>query len=110
LLIFLLFLVAEYAIRILNPHIRTTCTSKNILIDSLYYSSTGLIKNSTDNCKNVIKSVNTISCWTYKSSYKIGKKILYLGDSVTMGIGVENDSTFAGRINNDLKNVSIINP
>lgn len=110
LLIVLLFLVAEYAVRIFNPRIRTTCTSKNILIDSLYYSSTGLMKNSIDNCNNVIKNVNSISCWKYKNSHKIGKKILYLGDSVTMGIGVENDSTFAGLINNNLKNVSIINP
>jgi hypothetical protein len=45
----------------------------------------------------------------YSKSVKNGKKILYIGDSVTMGIGVEEDSTFAGIINNT-QPYRILNP
>ena len=103
-------LLFELLVRIFVPQIQLAGTSKNLLIDSLYFSSPGLRSNVKGLSNGVIKSTNQYHCWKYSKPFKDKTKILLLGDSVTMGIGVENDSTFAGILNNyfDIINPSLI--
>ncbi len=101
-------LLFELLVRIFVPQIRLSGTSKNLLIDSLYFSSAGLRSTVKGLSNGVNKSTNQYHSWKYsKPFFKDKTKILLLGDSVTMGIGVENDSTFAGILN---KHFDIINP
>jgi lysophospholipase L1-like esterase len=59
----------------------------------------------------VVKQVDSNGFWKYGAHKKNAKKkILFLGDSVTMGIGVQSDSTFAGLINASFSDVEILNP
>jgi lysophospholipase L1-like esterase len=100
----------ELAITIFYPEINLSGTDQNLLLDSVYYDSPGLKPNSSGLSNGVIKYVDSNGFWKLnRSSRNAKKKILFLGDSVTMGIGVESDSTFAGRLNLDLKNIEVIN-
>ena len=48
---------------------------------------------------------------SYADAYDATKKsILFLGDSVTMGIGVDPDSTFVGRLSQKMDTVNVLNP
>jgi len=109
-LVTVLFLLTELSVRLFYPSIQTKGTSKNLLVDKFYFYSPGLRNNAIGESNGVIKIVNQNRFWKYNKKDISNNIILYLGDSVTMGLGVENDSTFAGRINNYHKNVSIINP
>jgi lysophospholipase L1-like esterase len=101
-------LLFELFIRLFIPEIQLAGTSKNILTGSLYSSSRGLKENTTGISNGIKKSTNEYHSWKYSGvKSKSKNKILFLGDSVTMGIGVENDSTFAGILNNHF---NIINP
>ena len=83
-------------------------TSKELLIDSLYNTTVGLGSNKVGFSSGVKKTTNKYHIWKYKEDVNIKAPIiLYLGDSVTMGIGVENDSTFVG-INS--RKINLINP
>jgi lysophospholipase L1-like esterase len=109
--VMLLLFLLEVSIRVFIPQIRLAGTSKALLLDSLFNSSSGIKSNSKGFSNDVIKTTNAYGCWKYRRAISNkSKKILFLGDSVTMGIGVENDSTFAGKINDELSNVDILNP
>jgi hypothetical protein len=109
-LVFLILLaVLELLTRIFVPQINLSGLDKRLLKDSVYYSSRGLVPNASGiNYGFVFRTDNTGFC-RYAHPHKGAKKILYLGDSVTMGIGVAQDSTFAGIINNNFNTV-ILNP
>lgn len=107
-IIIILFFLLEIVIRISLPNIQLPGTSKELLIDSLYNSTVGLSSNKVGFSSGVKKATNSYHTWKYKNDVNINEQvILYLGDSVTMGIGVENDSTFAG-INS--RKINLINP
>lgn len=108
--IIFLFLLTELLVRLFYPSIQTLGTSKNLLVDQLYFNSPGLRKNASGESSGMVKKVNKNSFWKYSKTDTTGHIILYLGDSVAMGIGIENDSTFAGRINNSIGSINIINP
>lgn len=106
-----LFLLLEVGVRLFVPQIRLPGTSSDLIIDSLYNDSPG-IKSDTEGCSGgVIKKSNGYHSWKYFKPVSTGTvKLLFLGDSVTMGISVENDSTFAGIINNSIHGMNVINP
>ncbi|HSP88129.1 MAG TPA: hypothetical protein VLN45_08340 [Ignavibacteriaceae bacterium] len=106
-LVILLLVLIEVAIRIFSSEIQLTGTSKNIFVDSLYSTTRGLKENSFCISNGVSKSTNQFHSWKYKRTPSRKNKNLFLGDSVTMGIGVENDSTFGGILNNYF---DVINP
>jgi hypothetical protein len=109
-LIFLILLaVLELLTRIFVPEINLSGLDKRMLKDNVYYSSRGFVPNATGiNYGFTFRTDNTGFC-KYAHNHKGAKKILYLGDSVTMGIGVDEDSTFAGIINNNSDTV-VLNP
>lgn len=109
--IIILFLLLELAVRIFVPQIKLSGTSSNLITDSLYSDSPGIKSMVVGYSGGVVKKSNEYHSWKYfKPVSTSARKILFLGDSVTMGIGVDNDSTYAGIINNSSGNISIINP
>ncbi len=106
-----LFLLFEFCIRLFIPEIKLAGTSANLFVDSVYNSTSGLEPNTTGYSSDVLKTTNQFRCWKYKRPVsKMSKKILTLGDSVTMGIGVTNDSTFPGILNSIDDTVDILCP
>jgi hypothetical protein len=57
-----------------------------------------------------MKYSNALGGWNYKKQIADSlHKWLLLGDSVTMGIGIDNDSTFAGIMDKSFRDVNRIN-
>ena len=96
-------LVVEGCIRLANPDILPLATDSVFLTDSLFGASPGLTPGATGRSMGQRFSVTEDGFWEYRSSRmpqwdEIGMEWLFLGDSVTMGMGVDPDSTFAGRL------------
>lgn len=109
--IIILFLLLEAGVRIFVPEINLSGTSANLVVDSLYNDSPGIRSDTVGTSGSVEKSTNDYHSWKYfKPISGNVSKILYLGDSVTMGISVENDSTYAGIINDYADTVRVVNP
>jgi len=110
-IIILLFLLLEFSVRIFAPQISLSGTSGNLVIDSLYNDSPGIKSNAVGTSGEVKKASNSYHAWKYsKPVSETVRNLLYLGDSVTMGLSVENDSTYAGIINNGADSLRVINP
>lgn len=108
--VIILFLVSEIIVRVLGPKIFLPGTEGSLLQDSVYYNSQGLSLIVSGNSMGVRKLTTDERMWKYSADKKSKRKILFLGDSVTMGIGVDNDSTFCGRINNAANDILVYNP
>lgn len=110
LIVLLLLFILEAAVRILSPQIQLSGMDRQILERDVYYRTVGLKKNSLGISNGVIKHVDEKGFWKYTSKKKEAtRKILILGDSATMGIGVENDSTFVGLLNGYFKDIEFCN-
>lgn len=105
--IFLGFL--EASVRFFYPQIQFPGTDSGLIKDNVYSFSPGLTPLSSGISKGALKNVGSLGFWSY-SQQRDTTAILFLGDSVTMGIGVENDSTFTGRINNSRDGFQVLNP
>lgn len=102
-----LFILLETVIRLSFPEIKLAGLDKRLIVDSLYNSTMGIAPNVEGITLGTLKSTNEFNCWKYNNSFnKNEKAILLLGDSVPMGIGVTNDSTFAGILS---KSFNILN-
>lgn len=108
-IVILLLGIIELSVRYFVPEIQLSGTSAKLFSENIYYNSLGLNPGTAGLSNGQIKYVDNNGFWKYHEKHK-GKRILLLGDSVTMGIGVDNDSTFAGIINNSLDSVVIYNP
>ena len=112
-----IFIILELTIRLFYPQINLTGTSSALLKDNVYFDSPGLNPCTKGESYGKIKEVDSAGFWKYsKISHKgIGfqnrrTNWLLLGDSAAMGIGVENDSTFAGILNSQIDSINILNP
>jgi lysophospholipase L1-like esterase len=105
----LILLFLEFSVRLFVPEIQLPGTQRSIIQDSVFSDSPGLFPSSRGLSKGVLKSTDLSGFWKY-SSVNDSLSILFLGDSVTMGIGTENDSTFPGLIHNSLSGFHILNP
>jgi lysophospholipase L1-like esterase len=107
----LLLLLLEVLVRIALPEIQLQGLDRKILVDSVYFSSPGLRKNASGISNGVIKTVDINRFWQLNNSttQNAMRKILFLGDSATMGIGVDNDSTFAGLLNSLFEDAIVFN-
>lgn len=105
-----LFLLLEICVRIFVPEIKLSGTSSNLIVDSFYNDSPGIKSNTIGTSGGVIKESNDFHAWKYFKPVSANKRrLLFLGDSVTMGISVENDSTYGGILNNSSDSISIVN-
>jgi lysophospholipase L1-like esterase len=107
----IILLISEWIVRITIPEIRPYGTDQNLIADSVFFESPGLRPETSGVSNGAIVNVDRYNCRI--SSVKTDTKKrgwLLLGDSVTMGIGIDSDSTFAGRIQNNLDSLQIYNP
>jgi len=105
-----LLVVAELLTRVFYPEIILTGTSGNLIETNKFGESHGLKPNSEGTSHGVVKKVNERGFWKYgKDKKNVAGKILFLGDSITMGIGVESDSSFAGIIYKSLDSYEVLN-
>ncbi len=111
-LVLILYILCELGISFFIPNIKLPGTSSKLLKDSVYFETAGLNPNSNGLSSGMEKSVDTNGFWKYSgsSSKDTLDKILLIGDSVTMGIGIENDSTFGGILSDKLKSYKFLNP
>lgn len=108
--ILIILALVELTVRLTCPQIKLSGTSKNLIVDSLYQSTPGIAANQKGISNGAIKYTNKYDAWEYSKKLSPKKKVrLILGDSVTMGIGIENDSTFIGIINNKIDSMNILN-
>lgn len=107
--IFLL-LIFEWIIRFTMPEIKPYGTEQSLISDSVFYESPGLKAGAKGISNGTEVIVNKYSCRALSTKIDISKKgWLWLGDSVTMGIGIEADSTFAGYIQSKIDSLHIYN-
>ncbi len=111
LVVIILLIISEFTIRIFATRIQPQGTSENLIIEDEYYNSTGLTPNSEGLSNGKIVTVDKYGCRKNNSPVDTSKNSwLFLGDSVTMGIGVDNDSTFSAIVQNKVSNINILNP
>lgn len=110
-IILALLVSAELLTRFIFPEITLPGTSGNIIEKNKFDETHGLKPNSEGISHGIVKKVDERGLWQYENDKrKIAGKILFLGDSVTMGIGVESDSSFSGIIHNKIDTYEILNP
>ncbi len=109
----LLFLL-EGAVRVWLPEITPVGTDKSLFADSVYATTPGPRPGATGLSNGARFSAMNLAgygFWQYAGSYDASRSSwLLLGDSVTMGIGVHPDSTFAGRLARHLPGINVLNP
>ena len=109
----LLFSLLELFVRVSFPGIQLPGTSSELIYPNKYGSTHGLNPNASGLSNGVFKKVNGEGFWEYSGNSNqadTSDAIMILGDSATMGIGVEDDSTFAGIISRLLPKKHILNP
>ncbi len=109
-LVALLFL-AEFATRVVKSEISIKGTTRSIIVDNLYNSTHGLRALSSGTTNGAAVSVDQYNF--RKSSAKIDTSKaswLFIGDSVTFGMGIEDDSTFSAIVHSQADSLNILNP
>lgn len=110
-LIFINFLVSatvfiawEFALRIFHNGINLQSTDRKIIKANMYGDSFGLIPNSKGKSFGIEVKADKYGFRKSSTDAIIDtNSILLIGDSVTFGVGIDADSTFAGKIANDLR-------
>ncbi len=108
--VIVLFLLAEVAVRIFFPEVSTLGTDSVLIMDSVYNDSPGLRQNASGYSNQGLKTSDENGYLKYKGNAAVNEKWLLLGDSVTMGIGVDDEDTFAALLQIANPNVKILNP
>lgn len=107
----LLLLGIEWGVRMAYPALKPIGTSAGLFENQVYGASRGLRPNAIGESNGAVFRVDGYGMLSYTRSFEPSKKsILFLGDSVTMGIGVAPDSTFAGLVSQRLDSVNVLNP
>lgn len=109
--VMILFFALEMTVRIFVPEIGPQGTTRSIVADSLYHSTHGLRPLSSGTTNGAPVSVDRYSFRKSGTEIDTAKASwLFLGDSVTFGIGVEDDSTFSAIVQTRIDSFNILNP
>lgn len=92
----ILILAVEGAVRILNPETVPAGTDAGLFDENAYGDAGGPKPGAAGESNGVLRRVDDRGFWAYAAARPDLPKWLLLGDSVTMGLGVEGDSTYAG--------------
>ena len=110
-IISIIFIFLEVLTRLIFPEIKPQGTEKELLAANKYYNSAGFKPNSRGYSNGELIIVDEYGFRKCSLPVDTTKKSwLIIGDSVTMGIGVEADSTFAGILQHDVDSLNILNP
>lgn len=108
-----LFLV-ETAVRVAIPEITPQGTDGGLFADSVYADTPGPRAGASglsNGARFSAVDVAGYGFWRYAGGHDPSRRSwLLLGDSVTMGIGVHPDSTFAGRLAREVPGINVLNP
>ncbi len=104
-------LLLEVYVRLVHPDIQPAGTARNLVIDPGFSNSARLRPGAVGRSDGVLFTVDNLGFWQYSvKSDSAQSGWLLLGDSVTMGIGIDPDSTFAGRLAGGCPYFRILNP
>lgn len=93
-----LLLAIEGAVRLTHPHIGPLGSDRALVADSVYDGTQGIAASARGISGGELFTSGSNHTWIYSGSPEDAPPWLFLGDSVTMGSGVDPDSTFAGRL------------
>ncbi len=94
-----LLVVVEGAVRLTHPHVGPLGSSRALVADSVYGATPGIAASAQGESAGAWFTSTADHTWRYSSTSPTDAPTwLFLGDSVTMGTGVDPDSTFAGRL------------
>lgn len=100
----------EIGVRVFVPEIGPIGTEKTLINDFSFNSRGGLAKNAKGYNNGVLVYTDERRTIKYDKPYDPAlNSVLFVGDSVTMGLGVEPDSTFAGLLATRVDSVNILN-
>ena len=109
-----LLLLVEGAVRVTVPEITPVGTDKGLFADSVYADTPGPRPGASglsNGARFSAMDAAGYGFWRYAGGHDPSRRSwLLLGDSVTMGIGVHPDSTFAGRLAHGLPEINVLNP
>jgi len=109
-IIVLLLLIIEGASRIALNKIYNRSFDSSLLLDNKYFSSTGLKPNSEGMVWGKKFHTDESGCRKNNTAFDSKKKKwLFIGDSVTEGVGVDDSSTFASLFSEEFKELNIQN-
>jgi len=104
----------EGVVRLFGDDITELGTSKELVADNVYGVSPAPRPGASGTSNGVrfdVASFHGLGFWKYDAPPDTAKSSwLFLGDSVTMGIGIDPDSTFAGRFAADHPGFNVLNP
>jgi len=104
-------LIGEFIVRLFVPSIQPQGSDRKLFEENRYYNSIGLAPLSKGYSNGKLVGVDQYGFRVTSQKIDTSKNSwLLIGDSVTMCIGVESDSTFAGLIQKKEKNINILNP
>ena len=106
-----LLLFIEGCVRQMHPEIGPLGTESRLFTDSAFAGVPGPRPLASGTSNGARFEATADGFWHYSSgASKAEAAWLFLGDSVTMGVGVEPDRTFAGRLAALRKDVRVLNP
>jgi hypothetical protein len=101
----------EMFVRLTIPEIQELGTDASLITPNTYGPSAGLTPNCTAKCYGAAVRTDSEGFIQYSSNdLDHGPSWLILGDSVTMGVGVNSDSTFSGLLAASLDSLKVLNP
>ncbi len=107
----LLLIFIELFVRLCFPYIQAQGCDSKMLKDFVYGKSMGLAPNRSGIFFG--KRVHIDENRSRRNGHRFNKKKstwLHIGDSVTMGVGVDDDSTFSALISQETDSINILNP
>jgi lysophospholipase L1-like esterase len=105
------FVIVEILIRYFNPQIQPLSTDSRLIQDSVYTGFPALKPFAQGKSMKAWRKVAANGFWEDVHKPKAKAAILFLGDSVTMGIGVTAQQSFAGIFNKKLPDtLKVLNP
>ncbi|GEM_PF-803035 len=106
-----LLMLIEGCVRVTHPQIRPLGTDASLIADSVFGASSGPRPMASGFSNGARFTADSSGFWTFATRpADTAVAWLLLGDSVTMGVGVDPDRTFAGRIADAKPDVRVLNP
>lgn len=105
-----LFALMEVGVRMIMPEIGPIGTEKTLINDDAFNGRGGLAKNAEGTSNGALVQTDERRVIAYSRPFDSSlNSVLFLGDSVTMGLGVQSDSTFAGLLSGSMDSLNILN-
>jgi lysophospholipase L1-like esterase len=110
LIVVALLIVLEISARLILSRIYNRSFDSSLIVDNKYLTSTGLKENATGYVWGKQFHTDQFACRKSPVAYSSKKKKwLFIGDSVTEGVGVDDSSTFAALVAKRVDSVNIMN-